>query len=399
MPRRLIEHKVRALKPKPKRYAIAEDGLTLEVHPSGKKSWHARYRQGRVQHKETLGTYPDVSVKEARAKVLEIQHRLKVEQQTVKQSRLLLKDYIDGKFKTWCESARQDSYGTLKRLKHHFVTSNPTIGNTMLKDLTTHQIETWKVQSLKKLKPSTVKRGLGDLRRVLNLAVEWGDLRVNPATKVQSPTVDNESTKLMLDDDEWSRLEAAIERWEYLSHFGTSKEKQLHPLWFPMYLRIMLNTGGRRNEVLELRWGDVDQKNRMITFPGIRTKNSKTRRIPISDDLVDDLQRYNSERVTGSTNEGQEVLAKKGERIFPVDSIRKPWARLKDMAKLPHISPHILRHHVASTLIREGASLAAVRDLLGHKDISVTTRYLSVLTEDKLKAVNLLSRRRNGNGV
>lgn len=43
-------------------------------------------------------------------------------------------------------------------------------------------------------------------------------------------------------------------------------------------------------------------------------------------------------------------------------------------------------------------SLAAVRDLLGHKDISVTTRYLSVLTEDKLKAVNLLSRRKNDNG-
>ena len=73
-----------------------------------------------------------------------------------------------------------------------------------------------------------------------------------------------------------------------------------------------------------------------------------------------------------------------------LQSIRKPWGHLQQMANLHHITPHHLRHHVASTMVLQGAALSTVRDILGHRDIKVTARYLSVRTKDKMEALNLL---------
>src|SRR5688572_3035283 len=107
--RKITEHAVRALKPQATRFTINEDGLTVEVHPSGKRAFYAKYREHGKQHKEYLGEYSDqFTVKHARDKVLEIRHRLTVEQSPVKQSNMTLKEFLEGDFKLWVDSARRD---------------------------------------------------------------------------------------------------------------------------------------------------------------------------------------------------------------------------------------------------------------------------------------------------
>ena len=218
-----------------------------------------------------------------------------------------------------------------------------------------------------------------DLRRVFNLACSWGYLRESPAAGVKLPTVDTHATRLYLDEIEFTALKTAIDRWEFLSYFGTPRERLYHPLWFVIWLKIVLNTGARRGESLKLRWQDIDTTGKVITFTGAHTKNARTRSIPISDSLAADLTSYAPDEDTDPTSP-----------LFPVCSVKKPWRRLQAMSGLSHITPHLLRHHVASTMVLKGAPLSVVRDLLGHHSIEVTSRYLSVRQQDKLTALNLL---------
>jgi integrase len=392
--RALTEAIARGLKPKDHRYTISEDGLTIEVHPSGKKTLYSKYREHGVQRKELLGEYhPErFTIKDARTKVIELRHRLEVLQAPVRQTAMTLKEFLEGPFKEYIEGSRRDSKGTMTRLKYHFVTSRPDLGNTKLRSLTEQQIDLWKVNAKATRKAATVNRAFGDLRAALNLAVKWQHIRTSPCAGIKPFAVDDEAEKLYLDGDEFSRLEKAAEQWEFLSHFGKPRERLAYPRWFLLWLRIVLNTGGRKGEVLSLRWADVDRKNRMITFRGVRTKNERTRRVPITAKLLKHIEDfYAEEHEDAERDEEGVIIGAPLERIFPADSLRKPWARLHALAKLPaEVTPHTLRHHVASTMVLKGAALPIVRDLLGHRSLEVTSRYLKVRTADSLQALELL---------
>ena len=63
----LTETRLRALKVKDKPYKVAyQRGLYIEVTPSGGKLWRFRYRIGKVEKKLAIGSYPDISLKQAR---------------------------------------------------------------------------------------------------------------------------------------------------------------------------------------------------------------------------------------------------------------------------------------------------------------------------------------------
>ena len=383
MVRKITEHLVRGLKPRDRRYTLADDGLQVEVHPSGSVVFYFKFREAGRQTREKLGPYhPDTyTLRMARERVRELQAKLANDDQ-VHQSGMTLAEYLESNFKSYIEDARVDATGTMRRLRAHFIARNPSIGNTRLKNLTTEQIERWKVSAARKLKPATVNRILGDLRRALAVAVDFGYLRKSPADGIKQLHVDVESTKLYMSPDEFTKFTKAVERWEYLHYFGTKREQHDHSLWFALFVRIAINTGARKGEVLSLKWDDVDQINRVITFHGVNTKNRRTRRLPVNDDLLKRLKEYNSERDL-DTEQGDDD-------VFPVRDIKKPFQRFATMAGLSHLTPHLLRHHVASTLVLRGAALSVVRDLLGHSSLEVTSRYLSVRTQDKLDALNLL---------
>lgn len=68
----LTDSQLRALRPKNKPYKVADErGLYVEVTPIGSKLWRFRYRVGRTEKKLSIGTYPDLSLKEARNAALE----------------------------------------------------------------------------------------------------------------------------------------------------------------------------------------------------------------------------------------------------------------------------------------------------------------------------------------
>ncbi len=154
--------------------------------------------------------------------------------------------------------------------------------------------------------------------------------------------------------------------------------------FFSDYLRPMVlltvNTGLRRGEVLHLKWSDVDLLQRKVIIRGDNAKSGKTRYVPLNDEAVSTLQRWQpSAEATGWV-----FPARDGGRLT---SIKTSWKRVLKNAAIADFRWHDLRHHFASRLVMKGVDLNTVRELLGHSDLAMTLRYAHLSPEHKADAV------------
>src|SRR5262245_40516657 len=145
-----------------------------------------------------------------------------------------------------------------------------------------------------------------------------------------------------------------------------------HPL-----LYTMSRTGLRLGEAVALRWEDVDLTARELvvrrTFSGgaLGTpKSGKSRRIAISSNLAMLLEHLDVARQAVALKAGDEpvelVFPGRDNQHFDQSRISRVYKRILKAAGLPSsLSPHALRHTFAIRLIRAGAPLTYVRDLLG----------------------------------
>ena len=143
-------------------------------------------------------------------------------------------------------------------------------------------------------------------------------------------------------------------------------------------LELLYSCGLRVSECCELRFQDLSLEHKYLRVMG---KGSKERLIPMSDTAVARIMDYNPIR--------QEIHEKPGCRDFLfLSRLGRPLSRqmvfmvIKELAKevgsQKSISPHTLRHSFATHLLEGGASLSAIRDMLGHADIATTEIYTHV---------------------
>ena len=143
-------------------------------------------------------------------------------------------------------------------------------------------------------------------------------------------------------------------------------------------LELLYSCGLRVSECCELRFQDLSLEHKYLRVMG---KGSKERLIPMSDTAVARIMDYIPIR--------QEIQEKPGCRDFLfLSRLGRPLSRqmvflvIKELAKevgiRKSISPHTLRHSFATHLIEGGASLSAIRDMLGHADIATTEIYTHV---------------------
>ena len=94
----------------------------------------------------------------------------------------------------------------------------------------------------------------------------------------------------------------------------------------PMVL-LALNTGMRRGELFELRWGDVDFDGQMVTVNGAHTKTGQTRHIPLNSDAREILHLW-------SAQSGQDLVFVNPRTQQRFNNIKNSWNRLRAMAQL-----------------------------------------------------------------
>lgn len=387
---KLTENFAKSVKATDKRDTYSDNGLILEVNPSGKKVFYHKFRQDGIQRKSKLGDYPAISVKEAKNIALSAKHDIQIK--GIKQPILEVTfgQFIEGEYKEWLfanNKAAGDSYATINA---HFV---PLLGHIKIKNIVPLTIEGWKNKRLNSgISAATVTRNLTELRSIFSRVEDWYKLP-SFMPSVKNPKITVEKEKLYLSDEEVRRLKDTCDHYTFLYHFGDStnipedwgiQSAKKIPIMLVYIIHLAINSGLRKGEILQLLVSDVDEETKIINVRGSTEKTSRFRDIPISNKLAVELSEW------ASMYYGENYDINPNSPLFPIKSITTGWNTFRKRAGLEHVEFRTLRHHFASSLVLKGVALSTVMKLMGHTNIKTTQRYLSVRTEDKFDAVNLL---------
>lgn len=206
----------------------------------------------------------------------------------------------------------------------------------------------------KKLRnPSTVVRYMAALSHALSIACkEWGWIETSPISKVSKPK-ESRGRVRFLDDNERAALLLAC-------------KDSTNPYLYTIVV-LAVSTGMRQAEILNLKWQDVDlRKGRVVLH---ETKNGEIRQVTIAGQALelfkdlDKIRRLDTELLFPSK------FPKK-----PIN-IRTAWENAVAKADITNLRFHDLRHSCASYLAMNGASLAEIAEVLGHKTLAMVKRY------------------------
>ena len=139
----------------------------------------------------------------------------------------------------------------------------------------------------------------------------------------------------------------------------------------------LLYSGMRVNELCNLDVADLHLENREIVVRD--TKTYHDRKVIISEKCADALNQY----LESSPNKGAVFTSRNGGRISRnrVYTMVKTYGELAGITK--KVTPHVLRHTLATNMIAHGASVIEVKDQLGHRSMETTLRYVHLQTDHR----------------
>lgn len=202
--------------------------------------------------------------------------------------------------------------------------------------------------------PATVVRYLAALSHAFTIAVnEWGWLDDSPMRKVSKPKEPRGRVRFLSDEERTALLKACKE----------SSNPSLYPV-----VVLALSTGMRFGEIMGLTWDDVDvHQGKAILH---ETKNDERRAVPITGHALELLKGLAKVRRIDT----RLLFPSPGYPRKPVE-LRYAWEKALDDAKLEDFHFHDLRHTAASYLAMNGATLAEIAEVLGHKTLAMVKRY------------------------
>ncbi len=205
--------------------------------------------------------------------------------------------------------------------------------------------------------------------------VQWcGELRTIPLKKVARPLVD------YLEKDEIDALLAAPNR----------RTNQGHRDY--VVLLFLYNTGARASELTNVRINDLDMATSTDCDKSsvlIRGKGSKTRRCPLWTSTDDELKQLIGNRDPSGhvfLNRRSQPLTRYGIHTL-VERHALSAAKIVPSIEKKRVSPHTIRHTIATHLFRSGVDNNTIRAWLGHVSITTTNIYAEVDLEMKAKAL------------
>jgi integrase len=120
-------------------------------------------------------------------------------------------------------------------------------------------------------------------------------------------------------------------------------------------------------EILGLRWRDVDFQRQTITLHD--TKNGERRVLPLQGHALELIQQCSNGRRLDSDFV---YPSRNGKKPF---DLRRAWTAALKESNIPNFRWHDLRHSAASYLAMNGATLAEIAEILGHKTLAMVKRY------------------------
>lgn len=244
----------------------------------------------------------------------------------------------------------------------------------MIHQADTSLIRYWLVNLLENgLSARSVHRKISSLRRFFKYCKQNDLCEDNPVDALVLPKLDKRLPQFV--DEESMRL--LFEEVEFPDGFAGSRDH--------LILALLYGTGIRLSELVNIRDEDLDEAGSYIRIKG---KGNKERIIPYPKEFSKILNTYQTYRLKefGGDHQAYLILLDSGNQIYPKFVYRLVNLYLSYVTTISKKSPHILRHSFATHLLNRGADLNAIKELLGHANLSATQVYTHT-SFDKLKKV------------
>lgn len=304
---KLTTAKIAGFQPKARQYTQADGmSLTMIVHPNGGKYWRFRYRFMGIQKMIGCGTYPTVTVTEAREKrdeyramlrqgrdPAELRDQLRDERDAIRFSHYA-NAWVEKFLRTKTVKTRKQAQGRLEK----WVT--PKIGNYPVPAVTRQTV----VKVLRTIEDAgvieTARRVRSLLDRIFENAVNEGLISSNPVPPASTlEKVETNGFAFICDQGRYTRMLKDIARYG-----GNAIVKYA--------LQFLSLTAVRPGELRLARWNEIDWQNAQWVIPAERTKMRREHIVPLSDPAMDIL-RVLWQRTGGGT----EFIPWRGETRIP----------------------------------------------------------------------------------
>lgn len=356
-------------------------GFAVCVYRGGGRAFTLDYRHAGRQRRMTFGRWPEWSVAAARERAKELRREIDaggdpLAQREAKREAPRVADLIE----RYCAehlpklSARSaiDQRSALAQMVA------PVWGRKLVTEITATDVDKLltkiaegrarphkekpnnRARKLQGPKPTPVRANrIGEvLRKMFNLAVEWGWCDDNPAQKFFRRT--ETPRERFLTREEIASLAAALD---------AAEDRRAADI-----IRMCMLTGARLGEVRQAQFDQFNLEQLSWAKPPAMTKQRRVHRVPISEE-------------TASIVRQRHLLVPRGTPwLFPGDTpgqpvqeVRRFWTRIQKETGLAEVHIHDLRHTFASLLVSGGASLEMIGKLLGHSQMQTTLRYAHLM--------------------
>lgn len=388
-------------------------GFGCRVWPTGRKVFVVVYRSGgrdTALRKKTIGTYGTLTVEDARREAEKYLASAQLGQDLVGEERqskaeMTILQLCDEYLEHGVALKKASTVATdIGRINGHI---RPLLGKKKISTVTRKDIERFlndvaKGKTAKDTRTekgrSIVRGGKGTATRTVRLlggiftyAVNQGYLEANPRHGVK--LFKDGAKERFLTQDEIDRLGETLVEAETIglpwhlnddvrSKHRPKADENLREKISPHVtgaMRLLLLTGCRLREILDLKWVEVDFERKLLDLPDSKTGRKAIYLSDAAIEVLESLPRIGTYVVLGKN------LDK------PRSDLKRPWERISRHAELDDVRLHDLRHTFASVSVATGMSLPMIGALLGHKSPSTTARYAHLADDPLRRALNEMS--------
>lgn len=355
-------------------------GLLFRIEKTGRKTWRWRGTD-RVSGKRvvlTLGTYPEMSLEDARNAGEENNLNLiegvkpKTELQKQQEKETLnqlferhLEEYAKPRKRSWKDDERQYN----RYLRADF-------GDVPAEDITTRDLELWRGRLLKQKK----ERGNGTLSTstinrvhiVLSAVFSKSAKHIpNPAAGLEKYPTKHRNTFI---------------KREMIPGFLKALESEETPLYLKDLVKLALATGARRGNLQTMTWREISLVDKTWTIPGDKMKNKEELVIPLSSSALEVLERRDEKKT------GLYVFpSRPGSKTPYLTEPKRAWKNLTERANLSGLRFHDLRRTAGSIMAAAGVPALTIVRTLGQKSPEMIAVYQQLQDNAQRDALNKAS--------
>ncbi len=210
----------------------------------------------------------------------------------------------------------------------------------------------------------SIARKLASVRGLFKYAFQREIINHNPSLQISNPKLER-------------KLPEVLQLDSILKIYSLADEREENPHIVKVIFELLYGCALRESELCSIKLSDVDIKSKIIKVKG---KGNKQRIVPIGSKSIAVINEYLRWRNTFGNSEFF-VLNEKGKSIYPKYVYRVVKKYISKVTDLKKKSPHVLRHTAATHMLDRGADIRAVKEILGHENLSTTQIYTHVSIE------------------